>query len=132
MENIKQEEKVKLFFEAFMTSQMENLDKLVKKARKDSVSERYIENLEKSFEEFSATCNKLFAIHGGEFCLKLVCQAIPDNLWARLNKKALGDPEVRTHLLDFKKFIIERGISKEAAQQIKEGVDKKIKGVDFI
>ena len=45
MENIKREEKVKLFFEVFMTSQMENLDKLVKKARKDSVSERYIENL---------------------------------------------------------------------------------------
>lgn len=131
MENIEREKKVGFFFERFMTSQMENLDKLVNQARKNKVLETQIERLEKSFDEFSETCNKLFDIHRGEFSIKLAYQAIPDNLWVRLHKKALEDPEIKAHLLNFKNMIMERGIPKEAAQQIAKDLDKKIKGVDY-
>lgn len=132
MENIEREKKVRFFFERFMTSQMENLDKLVNQAREDNIPETQIKRLEKSFDEFSETCNNLFDVNGDEFSIKIVYQAIPDNLWACLHKKAVESPKIKMNLLNFKKIIMERGIPEEAAQQIAKDLDKKIKGVDYV
>lgn len=105
---------------------------MVKKARKDGAPERHILKLEESFDEYINTCIEIFQQYGGEFTVNLVYEKIQNNMWVRLHKKVLEDPEIKMHLLKFKESIMSSGFDEVSKAIIKKDLEKKIKGIDMV
>ena len=121
---------IELYFDYFVNCQMERLDQMVNKARKDGVPERHILKLEESFDEYIKTCIEIFQQYGGEFTVNLVYEKIQNNMWVRLHKKVLEDPEIKMHILKYKESIMSSGIDEASKAIIKKDLERKLKGTD--
>ena len=86
-------------FDCMINGEMKIFDKVINEARKKCVPEEYINELEKSYEEYVGIATEIFRECGEKFSIKIVRDRIPQNLWVRLQKEASNDPTTKARSL---------------------------------
>ena len=119
---------LEVMFDAMISGEMRIFHKTINEIRKKGVSEEYIERLEKSYEEYVRTASEVFRRYGEKFSIKLVREKIPQNLWTKMQKAILDDPEIRAHNMK----ILSRPWNDAQKKDFQKMVERKKKQADIM